>query len=359
MQTHGTSTVGIVADDLTSASDGAGPFVARGMRAIIGRGQLPGQSCAIIAVDSRSRSLSSAQAANCVADFTARLAGRSILYKTVDSTLRGHVAIEIEASFRASCRKTLVFAPAFPAAGRTTVGGVQLVDGVPVSQSRYGSDPVHPARVSVLADLVPQSIASAVALDAATQAELDAKVAAVPAPETVLWVGSPGMAAALARRLAPSDDPVAMPIVEPETKHDEILVVVGTANPQSHRQADRIASAHGVAVLRSPDGRAANPKALLRTIAADAARRICEHAVDLLVATGGDTMEAVLDLLEIREFEILRELEPGFPLGRAVANNGRILHVAMKAGGFGDDDTLQLAIAQLRRTNLEKHKATP
>lgn len=58
-------------------------------------------------------------------------------------------------------------------------------------------------------------------------------------------------------------------------------------------------------------------------------------------------MEAILDGLDISAFEILQELEPGFPLGRAFLN-GRELLLAMKAGGFGDDNTLRRAIAQLR-----------
>ena len=359
MQTPGTPDIAILADDLTSASDGAGPFVARGMRAMIGRGRLPDQSSSVVAVDSQSRSLSSGQAANLSADLTARLADRRILYKTVDSTLRGHVTVEIAASFHASGRKTLVFAPAFPGAGRTTIGGVQFVDGIRVSESRYGSDPVHPARVCVLADLVPSSVANAVILDATTQEELDAAVMAIPAPETILWVGSPGMAIALARSVASGAEAVSMPTVESEAKHDEILVVIGSANPRSHTQADRIAGVRGVTILRNPIARTPDPHALLRTIAADAAQRICAQPVDLLIATGGDTMEAILDLLEIRSFEIVLELEPGFPLGRAITANGRVLHLAMKAGGFGNDDTLQCAIVALQRTTPQKREATP
>ncbi|RXT36397.1 hypothetical protein [Bradyrhizobium betae] len=43
-----------------------------------------------------------------------------------------------------------------------------------------------------------------------------------------------------------------------------------------------------------------------------------------------------------------QELEPGFPLGRASLEGGRELLIATKAGGFGDDNTLRRAIAQLR-----------
>ena len=45
------STVAILADDLTSAADGAAPFVARGMTAAIGRGQLPRQLASVLAID--------------------------------------------------------------------------------------------------------------------------------------------------------------------------------------------------------------------------------------------------------------------------------------------------------------------
>lgn len=249
----------------------------------------------------------------------------------------------MEAAFTASGRKMLVFAPAFPGAGRTTVGGVQLVDGVPVAETGYGCDPVHPARHSRLVELVPSSIDNVVILDAATQDELDKKVAALPDPDSILWVGSPGMALALAKQLAPVQ--VGSDVTLPAGS--EILVVVGSANPRSHRQADRIGVEHGVALLRAPVERIDDPNSILRDIAQAAARRVVDERFDVVIATGGDTMEAILDGLDISAFEILHELEPGFPLGRAFLN-GRELLIAMKAGGFGDDNTLRRAIAQLR-----------
>src|SRR5438132_7519002 len=125
MQTNSPYRVGILADDLTSAADGAAPFVARGASAWIGRKCMPRGNGSIVAVDSGSRSLPAHAASGVVASHTAALSASTILYKTVDSTLRGHVTAELEASFGASGRKMLVFAPAFPAAGRTTVDGVQ------------------------------------------------------------------------------------------------------------------------------------------------------------------------------------------------------------------------------------------
>jgi D-threonate/D-erythronate kinase len=161
-------------------------------------------------------------------------------------------------------------------------------------------------------------------------------------------VGSPGMAVALAKRLAPvvaaSDAIVAA--------RGDILIAIGSANPLSHRQADQVAAEAGVTLLRAPAQRADDPLFVLRDIAQDAAGRLRDKRFDVVIATGGDTMEAILDRLDIRAFEILQEFEPGFPLGRAFLGDGCELLIAMKAGGFGDDDTLRRAIAQLRQNAL-------
>lgn len=349
MNTNYQPTIAILADDLTSAADGAAPFVARGLSAAIGRGQVPSQKAGVVAVDSGSRSATSTQAFERVARLTAQLAGRDILYKTVDSTLRGHVTQELEACFGASGRKSMVFAPAFPDAGRTTVDGIQLVDGIPVSESSYGRDPVHPARHSALADLVPVGMANVTLLDALTQEALDAQIAAIPEPESVLWVGSPGMATALARRFAPATTPV--PSIAGIS--GDVLVVIGSANRRSHAQADQLQAdqlyqAGGVMLLRAPTTREQDPAAVLRNIAQDAAGQLQDSRFSALIATGGDTMEAILDLLDVREFEILQELDPGFPLGRARLGDGRSLLLAMKAGGFGGDDALVRAVLRIR-----------
>ena len=338
--------IAILADDLTSAADGAAPFVARGVTALIGRGQLPRQAATVVAVDSGSRSATSSQAFERVARLTPQLASRAVLYKTVDSTLRGHIAEELEACFAASGRTSLVFAPAFPQAGRTTVGGIQLVDGIPVSESAYGHDPVHPARHSALVDLVPSSIKNVTFLDAVTQEELDSRIASIEGAESILWVGSPGMAAALSRRFVPEKT---RPSLVDGISND-VLVVVGSANLRSHIQADRLPELSGVMLLRGPRARERDSAAVLRRIAENAARELRDPRFGVLIATGGDTMEAVLDHINVQEFEILQELDPGFPLGRARLGDGRSLMLAMKAGGFGSDDALERAVVRIRGT---------
>src|SRR5436190_1924736 len=82
---------------------------------------------------------------------------------------RGPLAAELEAARAASGRTAAVVAPAFPATGRTTVGGVQLVDGEPVHRTRFARDLVSPVRE---ADLVRLLGARHVAVGASPAAAL-------------------------------------------------------------------------------------------------------------------------------------------------------------------------------------------
>ncbi|MEP3145556.1 four-carbon acid sugar kinase family protein [Qipengyuania citrea] len=334
--------VGILADDLTSAADGAGPFVGRGLSALVGRACLPTTNANVFAIDTRSRSLGVKAAVEVTQRFTASMKSAEILYKTVDSTLRGHVRAEIDAALKVSGRKKLVFAPAFPEAGRTTRNGIQLVDGVPVDQSRYARDPVHPATTSVLADFVPSDARSAFLLDAETQDDLDTQIAAISNPHDVLWVGSPGMAQALAARIS-SERPPVVP-----TTSRKVLVVVGSANAVSHEQCDLVEKVLGISVLRAPTARTQDSPGTLHKLVQAAISALETGDFGAVIATGGDTMEAILDGLGIHCFTLSGEFEAGFPVGLS-SHGGRPLILGMKAGGFGTADTLANAAKHLTK----------
>ncbi|MER6996789.1 four-carbon acid sugar kinase family protein [Streptomyces sp. NPDC000410] len=356
--------VAILADDLTSAGDGAAPFRAAGFPARIGLADpddvARAGGVAAFDLDTRGRT---AEVAGAVTGAAARaVAGADVIVKTVDSTLRGHLAVEIEAALTASGRTTAVIAPAFPAQRRTTVGGVQLLGGRPVHETAFAHDPVRPVRCADLTVLIPGAVrggagARLVLADASSDRDLDELVAAVPDPGKVLWVGSPGLAAALARRLGPgpgSPSPASPPA------RRRVLVVVGSLHPAGREQAARFAardtgarvcvtdpaavertrrelSGRGCALLHGPEGRTARsvPDTLARAVVALAAH----DAFDALVLTGGETARAVLLALGVREMELLGEPEAGIALG--LLDSPRRLPVALKAGGFGDPDTLR------------------
>ena len=64
----------------------------------------------------------------------------------IDSTLRGNWAAELSAFVEIGRRVVLI--PSHPPLGRVCVGGVVLVDGVPVAETEHGNDPRMPVRTS-------------------------------------------------------------------------------------------------------------------------------------------------------------------------------------------------------------------
>lgn len=366
--------VGIIADDLTSAADGAGPFSAAGLdaRVVLGTGTVPVKA-RVVSIDTNSRAMRETEAASATAGAVRAVGNAPILYKTVDSTLRGHLAAEIVAALDASGRRTAVVAPAFPAEGRTTQRATQYVDGVAVSQSSFANDPTHPVREANLLRLLagarrwrpgeplPGGI---VVADATTDADLDAVVKGV-GYQSVLWVGSPGVAAALARRITP---PAAT--ARELLQARRVLAVVGSRHPISRAQADALVRAshvvdagaardavselreqlhrHGVAAL-TDRSMASTPEQTQQRLAGIVYTLVEARDTDALLAAGGATARALLDALDVRVLDLVGEPEPG-----VVALRTKGLIVVVKAGGFGDPGTLIRLHQRLAVTKSEE-----
>ncbi|MFD4370573.1 four-carbon acid sugar kinase family protein [Streptomyces sp. NPDC058486] len=382
----------ILADDLTSAGDGAAPFRRAGHEARIllsVPGLLPRNGATdVAAIDLGSRVLDEGAAALRTERAARLFSGSGLLFKTVDSTLRGHVAAEVRAAWAGSGRRAVVIAPAFPGEERMTVAGVQYVRGVPVHESDFARDPVHPVRCSDLAALFPEAVqvgsdraaelpeligrGGLIVCSAASDGDLDRLVERVPRLGDVLWVGSPGLAAALARACARAGG--AVPVPEPALRP---LFVVGSANPAALRQVAalrRRGDVQGVTVGGDPEraveslSRSTAPvltlqmpgerrapqaaRALARSLAAVVRGLAEEQVVDALVVTGGETAATVLPALGATCIRLVDEPEPGVARGSLLGPLP--LPVLIKAGGFGDD-ALLLRLCRLIRHPVDRH----
>ncbi len=336
--------VGIVADDLTSAADGGAPFWDNGLQVAVLRKDQSLPTSDVVSIDCSSRSLSESAAVKAITRATNAVVGAQVLFKTVDSTLRGHIRAEIGAAFQASGRNRLVVAPAFPDAGRTTKNGVQYVNGKSVCHSDYAKDPVHPILSSQISDCIPSDVRNVVILDAETQQELNEQVGALGEIETTLWVGSPGLATALAKQT-----PAKSSVNSQLPTADSVLVVVGSANPISRAQVSQLHSEPRAACLVAPNARSSDPKKVLADLLKYAPTN--SDRFDAIIATGGDTMEALLERLDVQQFFLAGEIEPGFPLAQANLADEKSIILAMKAGGFGDKNTLRRAVQYLCSSN--------
>ncbi|MFH0703362.1 MAG: four-carbon acid sugar kinase family protein [bacterium] len=160
-----TGTIGIISDDLTGANDTALQFHLSGCNtqilfdySIAPEGKANTQAWAI---STETRNIDAQSAAKIVSKATRLLMDNlniEYLYKKIDSTLRGNVAQESLAVINAVNWDAAVIVPAFPAEGRTTVGGYHLLKGVPIERTEVARDPQSPIYESHIPTLLKQQI---------------------------------------------------------------------------------------------------------------------------------------------------------------------------------------------------------
>jgi uncharacterized protein YgbK (DUF1537 family) len=155
--------IGIIADDLTGANDTALQFHKPGYQAhILMEGGLRGISPAdghIWAFNTESRHLKPDKAVVATRRATQAMLSQfnlDHLYKKMDSTLRGNFAQECLAVLEAWGGECALIVPAFPEQNRCTVGGYQLVHGIPLEKSDFSRDPLCPVGESHIPTLIAQ-----------------------------------------------------------------------------------------------------------------------------------------------------------------------------------------------------------
>ncbi|MBW8883384.1 MAG: four-carbon acid sugar kinase family protein [Planctomycetia bacterium] len=173
-----TSKIIVLADDLSGAAELAGIAFAHGLPAEVQRQFEPATGAQLIAIDTDSRHLSAAAAADLVRSITAQVLTTepAWIFKKVDSVLRGNVRAEIEAILETTGQSRALLIPANPSRGRVIRGGHYFIDGIPLGETHFAQDPEHPRRSSdVLALLGPKSVGAADVMvpDVETQSQLE------------------------------------------------------------------------------------------------------------------------------------------------------------------------------------------
>lgn len=423
----------IIADDLTGAADCAASSAAQGYKVEVHLHSLDDQRSQegwpdpdILSIDANSRCLPIDQASEVTDRLTSqcdsRFAGSPgyVLYKKIDSTLRGNVAPELIALLKArrssmhgSSKLSILMAPASPAQGRTTVDGRLLVRGVPLEETDIGKAEAATAESDIphllaKADLSSQLIelktvrsspirlrdavlqaaerCDVVVCDAETDADLLAiSEASLQVPSLTAFVGSAGLASQIPRAIGMTPKPACS---EWNSCDGPTLFVVGTPSPVSREQARLLEQIPGVTtvcadptsmqgisnvlteimqglescrdVLLTLNGeeRITNYKEQFTREALSQIASGCAQFLGGVVATGGSTARAVLDALRIDRLRLLGEVEPGLPF--SVADRWqRPLPVITKAGAFGSPQALIRSrefLRKLKRASRFEHE---
>lgn len=392
----------IIADDLTGALDTGVKFAEAGLTTAVSTRceSCPADSSADVAVlCADTRHLSGEEAYRAIRSIVEANRDRfPLLMKKTDSGLRGNIGAELQAFLDGTGESLLAFFPALPEMRRVTRGGVQYIDGVPVSKSVFGRDPFEPVLdddISVLLSRqcsVPTRVISREEAgstlrdtvgpviriyDAETSEDMRRAVSRLLSDgQTHLLAGCAGLAQALAGELSGSASSPGRP-----SEHDPLLVVCGSVNNVSARQLD-YAESRGFERVHLPMefllGEGDDP--ILGTIAEKCAasvplmldtfttaeeasanispeeleerrQRISRRLGGLIrelmncgvhrriLIIGGDTLLALMDELNCASITPLYEPDRGVVLFE-LEYAGETRRIMSKSGGFGSEDLL-------------------
>jgi uncharacterized protein YgbK (DUF1537 family) len=149
-----------IADDFTGAAEVVGSSLRLGLDAEVHLGKLCPTDCDVVVVDAASRSLSPALAAAEVARLTdcARQLGPDLLFKKVDSLLRGPVLAEILAMRSAANLERCLLVCGNPRKRRFVVNGQIVIDETPLDETAFADDPEHPRQASDVIELLNSGV---------------------------------------------------------------------------------------------------------------------------------------------------------------------------------------------------------
>ncbi|MDP2050590.1 four-carbon acid sugar kinase family protein [Cypionkella sp.] len=327
------SHVTILSDDLTGALDAAAPLAQHDAPIVVSMTEV---AASRLAVSTETRDgVSRDEAARRVAEFIAarrdRIGQSGLWIKKIDSMLRGPWAAETAAAARDfDC---IVVAPAFPEMGRRTVNGRQQVLGADSKWQDVG-EPIATALQRAGLHSAPWRIdetppeARILVADAVTPEHLDRVTRSLASKASVLWVGSGGVAEALAGRT---------PFIPAPTTD---LFLIGTRHPVTQCQTARLEAQCAWARLVDPAREVIGAR--------EAAVALNYAIVELLegtvpvsvLVTGGATLAWLTKLAAVDQLHTIGRIAPGLPVSYIHGGAWHGVIVISKSGGFGDPDLL-------------------
>jgi len=334
---HNPSRILLIADDLTGACDAAAAFLPQNsVRVWLGATGDSHES--VQAFNTDSRHLSPDQAAQAVTNCACALPPDSLLFKKIDSAGRGPIAAELLAAHEAFATRAIIFAPSFPAHGRTVLHGVLHVSHASGTETTIDLAGLFDRDLHYAIAIIgkPRSLFPAfmsgktiLICNAQTDEDLEALVAASSElPQPVLFAGSAGLARALA---AFRNDAHPRPAAPLPTAPDPLLIV-GTDHPVTELQLNHLTTELPAASLLRIPCKPADAETV-RT-------HFAQRNPQALILTGGDTALLALRSLGAHSISLRGEIAPGIPWG--IIHGGLAHHrtVVTKSGGFGHAATL-------------------
>ncbi|MEB1032812.1 D-threonate kinase [Citrobacter youngae] len=390
----------VIADDFTGGNDAGVSLALTGMTVNVAFTLPCADDADVLVINTDSRALEAEQAAARVSELalTSQAGPQTQWLKKIDSTLRGNPGAELDALMRITGKKRAIVALACPSVGRTTEQGQCLVNGIPVTQTEFASDPKTPVMSADICEVIQAQTTIACramslndymqhlrepavetpqiwVVDARTDADLDVIVTdALMQDELPLLVGSAGICDALARHVRTPSSQCLLAVVGSmsEIAQQQIAAVYqdpqvgifidienifsGSSTEYAQHIVRILSSGRHCIVHTSPDSEARHhiPQLCVRMgmNRAQLGEKICQFLGQLirqvlqevspgaLYLSGGDVAMAVADALKATGFRITDRVAQCVPYGHFVGGDWQ-RPVMTKAGGFGDETTLR------------------
>jgi uncharacterized protein YgbK (DUF1537 family) len=365
--------LGVIADDLTGACDVAACFASQFGSVEVKLSPDPDSIglAPLQVLNTQSRSQDCASARSILRRTGSLLASKRVVFKKIDSCLRGPVGAEVAGlleGLRDSGNPwTCVLAPAIPSIGRTTLQGVQYDRGIRIDQSALWSGPdSQPVSADVRRVIEQTGGGGCLVADAESQEQLEQVIDTYAGRGRVVFVGSLGLAMALACRLQYTPRSVE---TGPPARHP--VVVCGSRHPRSLAQLER-AQCAGIPSLgfdpellrfRETIDPERNGPLLIRILPGEPSTRTHSSATilacfvealgafletmkpDGLAIIGGETAYHALRRLAAERLEVFQRQAEVIACSRIVGGvmDGR--RFVCKGGSVGPDDAVRLMLS--------------
>lgn len=364
----------IIADDLTGACDAAAPFAVAYDSIRIYLSHLsdapPNPAKTTWAIITESRELPPSEAARQISRIAKSLPEDIEVFKKVDSVFRGNTVVEIASALRSFSFDFAVICPAYPALSRTVINGNLMIDDAGGKRTL--------SLLNMLADHRPHQLPAGLSIDAIAvrlnqqlgqtrpvflcdaveQADLIKLVhAAKSLQKRVLWIGSGGLAHAIASTLPASQAPGSR-----FRRTGPVVFFIGSPHAVTTAQVDHLKCASGISEHSTLSTPSPTADLLLpirsettETEIRNALQHLTPQSIGCLFMTGGETASQLCRVLGIETLLLTHEIAPGVPTGTAVGGAFDGVPVILKSGGFGSPDLLYRISQNFASKSQEVH----
>jgi uncharacterized protein YgbK (DUF1537 family) len=375
--------IAVVADDLTGALDTGVQFTKWGYTTQLVENPYE-SSAEVTIINTDTRNKTSEQAYRLVYSIVENLSQYNIIYKKLDSTLRGNPGTELEAILTATGETQAILTPTYPSLRRRVKNGHLYIAEKLITKTEYVQE--YKNKTSYIPEILDTEIKTHVkgTVDnippkgiTIVDSETEQDLIKIATRHTRILAGSAGLADALCQTLR--NPPPVLTIVgsirsETREQVEQLQTRLGaekiplntikalnmTSQHETIKMAENTIKQNNDLVLSSAPTEkeirqtkieaqrlALKPQEIETYITkalAEITKELLNQNLSGIIITGGATALAVTKKLGVKKIEILDEIQPGVPVLRLDK-----LTAVTKAGGFGQQDILIQATKYLKR----------